>query len=261
MVARPFLKTRFRAVAGRQDEGDHWLGGVPPHRGATCPVCHIPLLLLWDINCRDPRFRRGKFGPLERLPLYFCWGCVSDLAYQVRPRGGLKVYRTEVMRHGPSFQYQPYPSHFERRPLALIPGVPDAVRIALSEWNPEKDPLGKRLTPRRAAIIAEYLGHPITVALCLFHSQFGGVPLARWWGEEVTPCPNPECRDGLPGRLWGDGRGRMRFLAGVLNDPLGGLPMVEPPHAVTPRWWNFFVSVEFQICDRCWTVHARNRSD
>src|SRR5262245_52673831 len=120
MGVRPFLKTRFRVVPGRQDLGDHWLGGEPPQRGANCPVCKIPLLLLWDINCRDQRFPRGKFGPFERLPLYFCWGCVSDLAYQVLPHGRLKLFRTEIMREGTSFPYDPYPPHFERRPLALI---------------------------------------------------------------------------------------------------------------------------------------------
>jgi len=50
MSVRSFLKNGFRIRPGHRDEGDHWIGGEPPHREAICPVCRIPLLLLWDIN-------------------------------------------------------------------------------------------------------------------------------------------------------------------------------------------------------------------
>jgi hypothetical protein len=259
--ARPFLKTRFRAVPGRQDEGDHWIGGQPRERGATCPVCKIPLLLLWDINCRDRRFPRGKFGPLERLPLYFCWGCVSDLAYQVLPQRRIKLLGTDEMREGPQFPYGPYPSHFERCPLALSTDVPVEVRTALAEWGPENDRMGRRLTRRRKGILREYFGHPVTASMCLFHSQFGGVPTQRWWAEESAPCPNKQCPNNRPATPRGNRHRSMSFLAGVLNDPLGGLPMVERADQVTERWWNFFVSVQFQICGKCRTVRSCNRSD
>ena len=65
----------------------------------------------------------------------------------------------------------------------------------------------------------------------------------------------------------------MNFLAGILNDPLHGLPMIEPavssasqlpePHDVmeNSRSWNFFVSVHYYICEGCWTVVARNVCD
>lgn len=252
MGSRPFLKTRFRAVAGRRDEGDHWLGGEPAHRGATCPTCKIPLLLVWDIDCRDPRFPRGKFGPLARLPLYFCWGCVNDLAYQLTPQGRVKVLRTGPDRHDPSYQYEPYPRHFERRPLALVPGIPDAVRSILLAWDTGKDPFGRKLSERKRGILAAYFGHPITASPTLFHSQLGGTPSQYWWREETARCPNTECPRADRA---------MSFLAGVLNDPLGGLPMVEKPEEVTERWWNFFVSVQFQTCGACWTIYACNRSD
>jgi hypothetical protein len=90
----------------------------------------------------------------------------------------------------------------------------------------------------------------------MFHSQFGGDPSQPWWNKFTTDCPNPACPKLLTGRAR-----RLRFVAGVLNDPLGGLPMVEPPKDVTSQWWNFFVSVQFQICGKCWTIHACNRSD
>jgi hypothetical protein len=53
----------------------------------------------------------------------------------------------------------------------------------------------------------------------------------------------------------------MSFLAEILNDPWGGLPMVEPATAETKPDWNFLVSVQFLICSKCWSVHACNRCD
>lgn len=261
MRARSFLKTRFRAVAGEGDEGDHWLGGQPFNPGALCPVCRIPLLLIWDLNCRDARFPRRRFGPLQRLPLYFCWGCVSDLAYRVLPDGELHLFVTETMRSGPSFQYEPYPSHFERRPLAFVSGIPDAVRTALTEWNPQKDPLGQRLTKKHRGVLDAYFGHPVNVSLSLFHSQLGGRPTKNWWGSDAVRCPNPECSPGLLGKLRGNSARKMSFLAGVLNDPHRGLPMVDPIPNEVGKGWNYFVSVEFQICGGCFTIHACNRGE
>lgn len=260
MSARPFLKTRFRLVPGLADEGDHWLGGEPFHANAICPVCNIPLLQLLDINCRDSRFPPGKFGPLTRLPLYFCWGCVSGLEYQLLPNGELRMLRTEVMREGPSFQYEPYPSHFERRPISLICGMSEEVLAVASKWNREEDPRGHTLSASDHTVLQGYFGHPISTSMSLFHSQIGGPPSQHWWGEEQTPCFNKAC----PGSVLSKLRLRkpnMSFLAGVLNDPLGGLPMVERPEEVSERWWNFFVSVEFRICGKCWTISGRNRSD
>jgi hypothetical protein len=193
--------------------------------------------------------------------LYFCWGCVNDLAYQVLPQNRFKIINMHYWHKGPSFQYEPYPSHFDRRPLALTAGLPDEARAVLAAWNRIKDPMGRRLSARRHQILAECLGHPVSTSMSLFHSQFGGKPTQRWWGEETTRCPNKECPGRLPSGPRGEKGRAMSFLAGVLNDPLSGLPMVEKASEVTERWWNFFVSVQFHICGKCWTVHACNRSD
>jgi hypothetical protein len=130
MEPRPLLKTRFRVYAAKRSGGDHWSGGPAYHRGATCPVCRIPLLLLWDINCNDPRFPPRTFGPLERLPLYFCWGCVNDVCYQVVDGKRIRIHPVpRTFRNpGPYFPYKPYPKSFERRPLALDDAVPEEIR-------------------------------------------------------------------------------------------------------------------------------------
>ena len=51
------------------------------------------------------------------------------------------------------------------------------------------------------------------------------------------------------------------FLAGVLNDLPGGLPLIEPLNKETATDWNYFVSFHFQICDKCLTITASSTSD
>lgn len=122
-----------------------------------------------------------------------------------------------------------------------------------------QDMMGRRTSAKRKKLIAEYLGHPVSTPMCLFLSQFGGAPTKSWWGEEVVICPQKQCSAGLMHRVRGGKR--MSFLAGVLNDPLHGLPMVQTPENVTERWYNFFVSVEYRICNRCFTIRACNRGE
>jgi hypothetical protein len=53
----------------------------------------------------------------------------------------------------------------------------------------------------------------------------------------------------------------MKFLAGILNDPWAGLPMVEHANEEARKNWNYFVTVQFHICDCCWTILGCNRCD
>jgi hypothetical protein len=93
MEPRAFLKTRYRVKLAKDSDADHWSGGEPYHLGAQCPACRIPLLLLWDINCRDPRFPRRKFGPLERLPLPLLGLCQRHVLQSSKAPPGRKVVR------------------------------------------------------------------------------------------------------------------------------------------------------------------------
>jgi len=52
----------------------------------------------------------------------------------------------------------------------------------------------------------------------------------------------------------------MRFLALILNDPPGGLPMIEPAEPGM-RSWNYTIGVAYHICRLCKTFHASNRCD
>ena len=251
-----FINTRFRAIPGKKDVGDHWIGGAPPHSGAVCPVCRIPLLLLWDIDCRDPRFPRLKFGAIQRLPLYFCWNCVNDLTYRVVNSSELEIFKSDTIFTAGNGSRN-LPNQFERTRLSLVPSSVEDLLFQLDGWDFTDDPRGHTLSESQSRRISEFLGHPANMALDIFHSQFGGRPSKMGWDSEVSLCPNPRCS--WLGRLFK--KRRMKFLAGILNDPKGGLPMVQHIKDLDEQSWNFFVSVEFQMCRSCGTVKAMNRSD
>jgi hypothetical protein len=253
MEPRAFLRKRFRAKLVKRSDTDHWAGGKPYHQGANCPACKIPLLLLWDINCKDPRFPR----------LYYCWGCVNDLSYQVFDDGKIHIHLGKRSK-GPSFPYDPYPEFLERRGLNLLDGsVPDEIRRAVLEMYASWDtaagdaavPVPK---PKDRKMLNDFFGHPADVPMSLFYHQFGGRPLQQLWANEKFRCPNPTCVGSPADRLRGTKRA-MKFLAGILYDPWGGLPMGQPANAETKKHWDFFISVQFHICDCCWTIHGCNR--
>ena len=263
MEPSPFLKTRFRVRLTDHSECDHWSGGKPYHRGANCPACKIPLLLLWDINCSDPRFGRRKFGPLKRLPLYYCWGCGDSIAYQVIDDKTISIF-DDASRRKPDYPYEPYPDFFERRGLQLIEGLPDKIRNLIQkfcdEWDASDDDAIYEPTSKEQSLLTDFFGHSVVLPLDLFHHQFGGKPVLTHWAEEIFRCPNSACDGTVADRLRGRKRA-MKFLAGILNDPWGGLPMIEPANEETRKNTNIFVTVQFHICDRCWTVLGCNCCD
>jgi hypothetical protein len=239
-----FLRTRFRGKGVDHSEYDHWQGGKPRHKDAKCPSCARPFLLLWDLNCRDPRFlraRRPAFQHLDRLPFYYCWRCGSDVFYQVRNAKSVEVFPAEEgPEHSPP--YSSYPRSFDRRPLELAPltsAPPAFERLA-----------GKSIfdaVPRQLkSSIENWLGHPVTLFFDVHWHEFGGEPF-EWQGPETVQCPNQNCaRVGRP----------MKILASICDDPVGGLPMVcrEGP-------FNRGVQVVYHICPNCFTVRAANRCD
>jgi len=48
----------------------------------------------------------------------------------------------------------------------------------------------------------------------------------------------------------------MKFLAEVLNDPWAGLPLIQPANDETRKSWDYFLSVQYHICDCCYTVQG-----
>lgn len=104
-----------------------------------------------------------------------------------------------------------------------------------SRWQSADDegPVSQPTSQERKTL-AEFFGHPVRLPTCFFHHQLGGKPLMSLWASEVFECPNPDCG----GTVLDPMRGRkrvMKFLAGILNDPWAGLPMVEPANEETKK--------------------------
>lgn len=262
MGAKPFFKTRFAIRPGHDSGGDHWLGGKGDYRDADCPICQVPLLLLVDINCKDPVFRkasRGKFDTLKRLPLLVCVRCFCALSYAVDEQQKVEVVRAEEGNPG-SEPYPNYPNCLPRKPIALDSSVPSLLPKVIRKWNVKSDMLGENLSKRDRQLLEDFFGHPIFIPRYMHHHQLGGESLYEEWDRDAFPCPNNEC----PGGLWDNMLKRsrpMKFLAGILNDPPGGLPLIEPLNENTQADWNYCVSFCFQICDKCLTITSTNISD
>jgi hypothetical protein len=264
MRAKPFFKTRFAVRPRKEPDGDHWLGGTGEYQGAVCPICKVALLLLWDVNWQDPVLRaatRGKLKILKRLPLYYCFGCFSQLSYTVDDRLRVNVVHKKDGQAGNGPPYDGFPEVLPRRPIILDAVVPDEARSTVRKWTADPDDLtADGLTKKERRVLEDFFGHPMFLPRFMYHHQIGGVPLLPDWDDAAFACPNKKCPGGLVGKTLGRAQ-PMRFLAGIINDPPGGLPLMEPLDDKTRKSWSFFGGVHYQICDKCLTITTAAYSD
>lgn len=243
----------FLVRLATQSQHDHWQGGPAYHEGAVCRICDRPLLLLWDINCLDPRLRvrgRSVFKDLKRVPLYYCWKCAGDVDYRVVDSHRLEVLGNRGRPQGDDFPYKNYPLQFERRRISL--DRLDELRKLSTRWNVD---VGERLPASARKRLEKRLGHRVTYDFDIWWHQFGGRP---WLvqGPENIVCPNEKCS-------WARRGWTMKILASIINDPPSGLPMIESVKEVKKNkgHFNSYVQVIFHICRGCLTLHAANRCD
>ncbi len=244
----------FRVRVVKRSTQDHWQGGPAYHAGAACPICRRPLLLLWDVNCADPRFRldgRLVFKHLERLPLYYCWKCAAEMDYRVLSPDRIQVLQNLGKPQGEDFPYRRFPQTFERRPIELdrLTDMPKEARALLNtDWF-------DRLPTKAKRPLEKWIGRPLKYGFDIWWHQFGGIP---WLvqGPERIFCPNRDCS-------WARRRWAMKVLAVIRNDPPAGLPMCETMKEVEKRGGHFndMVQVVFHICKCCLTIHVGNRCD
>jgi hypothetical protein len=108
-----YMQQGYRVTLDQNNTQDHWRGGKPQHENAECPICNKPLLLFWDINCSDPRFRAEMpelFGKLERLPLYYCCRRPEPTCYRVVSRDCIQTFRPSLHSYEES-PFVSYPNH------------------------------------------------------------------------------------------------------------------------------------------------------
>ncbi|MFO0865994.1 MAG: hypothetical protein U0744_15315 [Gemmataceae bacterium] len=260
MRAKPFFKTRFRIKPGKGQ--NHWIGGTWEGKGAICPVCREPLLLVMSFDCASPELKKasqGKLESLSRLPLLTCMRCMSELSYQVDESGVVTILFTRYANGHDNRSYQPYPEEFDRKAVVLDDEIPSEVSRALKRWL-RVDPIEEEMSAEDRETLESFFGHGLFIHRCLTHHQLGGRPLAEAWEDNGLQCRNPKCSGGFFDRLMKRPR-PMRFLAGVLNDPPGGLPLVEPLNEETTKDWLYGVSHYWQICDKCLSITTFSTSD
>lgn len=245
-----YTKTAWRVVHGRKGKSKHWQGGPPLHRGAECPVCDRPLVLLWDLDCAELRkLEPTRFGTLKRLPLYYCFRCCAeDLAYRLSPsEKQLTVLNNDGDPQGDDFPYPGAPDAFERVPLHLEPIPFEVYRLNLfalkagAEW----------LTKAEAAKLARWAGcSPIDLRYCGPTLQQVGGAFWLYQGSPRLHCSYTKCR------AHKEHGPTMRELAVIHDDPAGGLPLFSPPSEER----GCDIQVIFSICEVCLTVSALNRA-
>ena len=248
------------AIVADESPSPHHFGGEPYHRGATCPVCKIPLLLLADFDCAPFRARETKklFSELDRLPLYYCWKCCAEkLSYQISG-DSLKIFKNDGKSQGDDFPYGRFPDKFAERPVKLVP-IPYATAKLLAVAQ-EIDEYWLQAQDKKAIQEGlQELRNSWFSKNCINRHQIGGL-LNLIQGHEYIVCPNPDCKHHQAAdRSSGT---RMMELATIQNDPYSGLPMCERLEELSdPSDFNEFVQVVYWVCEECLTIAASNRCD
>jgi len=223
----------------------HWRGGSPQHDGAKCPVCRKPLLLFWDIDCRDPRFQSESpelFGGLQRLPLYYCCRRPEPTVYQVLSDDRIKTIRPDL-RADEESPFAGFPDEFQRQPLDLEPIPRDVANLLIVADEFAFDWLNSQERQR----LSDYLGDRISSIWDIHLSQFGGRPVLTQGHREIS-CPNPACATHKMGHpmLRNEKEFALKELAVIDVD--AGFEMEAN-----------YAQIAFHICWKCHTVHARYR--
>lgn len=249
---------------GEESTYGHLQGGPTTDPGAKCQVCHRPLLRIWQLDCSDPRLVKASpqepaFAGLTTLPLYYCWRCGGEYAYQVKADGMIEMLDSKVWNQPPGddFPYPNYPSHFPQRPIRLY--RPDELPEVVWKYvNDDPDDIGEPIPPQDAQLLSDFFGHKIKIPFHVWWHQLGGIP-ALAQGKEEHVCPNPAC----PRTAEQKKTEPMKILAAIPNDPPSGLPMIESVETVEEGngHFNRWVQAVFHVCDACFTVHACNRCD
>jgi hypothetical protein len=255
-----YMPQGFRVNKTESQSSDHWQGGPPRHQGAKCPHCKKPLLLFWDIDCRDERFKGQQeelFKGINRLPLYYCPQRPEPTTYQIVSNDRIRMFTPELLGWEES-PFGDYPTEFSRQKIELE-SIPDEIFKLTLIANCISASL---LSPTERAKLREYLGNDDdddddeeeeeeedeNYGLEPRFSQFGAIPLMG--GEHRShACPNPECETHRMKSPYVDNSRdvEMKQLAIIRED--SGLEME----------WNY-ATITFYICWRCLSVLGEYRS-
>ncbi len=239
---RRFIPTGFRMVNRAQRDADHWQGGPPIHRSATCSQCSHRLTLIYDLSLADPKlpdFVRESFCPATRLPLYFCGACATS-DYWISSDAKLVALPPISNEESP---FEDFPTEFPRRRVALSQ-VPSTIDGLLTL----EDTVGfVRLDRPAIQALSAYYRRPIRSGGELPFSQFGGQPLVCQGHRQIV-CPNPKCPAHQLQHPFGELEYDflMKELAVVCRD-------------ASPYFDAAYAQIVYHICCTCLAIHAEYR--
>jgi hypothetical protein len=234
-MSRFILKTVARVVEGNDDVFRHVFGGKPNHKGITPKGCSLPLHLLYTFDTADPAFPLQIPG-IRSLPLYYCFPYnAGACGYRVKSDTEIEVLYMETKSVEQDFPYTNYPSVFPERPVRLVPISYDHHKSLVFYF--ETDDKNALSDADKHLIFQEYQ-YPFT--------QLGGIHRMSQ-GVPNVACPNPSCE-------YKDYRGAMDVFAVVWNQPHSGVFLWDDETAD-----DCDVQVIFQICRKCYSIHACNR--
>jgi hypothetical protein len=259
-----YIKQGYALVATNGAETGHWFGGKTEHDGAICPGCKNPLLLLADIDCTQLRTHviAKLFQTIDRLPLFYCWRCDGAvISYSIVDSKRIKILKHEGEKGDSDFPYGNYPISFPRRPISLIPIDYSLAKLLAIYQEVDED----WLSEEDSKIIEDgikKLRHQKFSFREVNRHQIGGLLRLVQKHQEIG-CPNTNCESHKNFFKRFISSDYMRELAVICNDPISGLPMVDPidPFEDQQKTWNEFVQVVFYICPECLAITAQNQCD
>ena len=234
-----------RVVEGVDEQFRHRFGGLENHTGTTPSGCEIPLHLLYTFDTTDPAFPLQIPG-IRYLPLYYSFPYnAGACGYQVKSETEIEVLYMETKTVERDFPYENYPAAFPERPVRLLPISYEQHKTLVFYLEADAPALSD--DDRR--LILEEFKYPFT--------QLGGIH-RMWQGIPDAACPNPSCHNHRFSCF-------MEVFAVIWNQPHKGVFLWETPPVKKYRWEKDAgddfcdTQVIFQICPKCFAIHACNR--
>lgn len=240
-----YMPQGFRVNKTESQSSDHWQGGPPRHQGAKCPHCKKPLLLFWDIDCRDERFQGQEeelFKGIDRLPLYYCCERPEQTTYQVLSNDRIRTFTPDLQGWEES-RFEEYPTEFSRQKIELE-SIPHEIFNLILIANCISASL---LSTTETAKVQEYLGNDENHGLEPRFSQFGAIPLIG--GKHRShACPNPECETH---------RMKSPSITSSCDIEMKQLAIIREDSGLEMEW--NYATITFYICWKCLSVLGESR--
>jgi hypothetical protein len=243
-MSKTILNTVSRVIEGTDERFRHIFGGPRRHEGTTPRGCEMPLHFLYAFDTTDPAFPLQLPG-MRYLPLYYSFPYnAGACGYRVKSETEIEVLYMETKELERDFPYENYPSEFPERRVRLAPISYEQHKILVFYLEAGE----KALSDEDRRLIIEEYHYPFT--------QLGGIH-RMWQDVPSVACPNPACSNSKHSCF-------MKVFAVVWNQPHKGVFLWEMPQEKRYSWQvvgddSCDTQVIFQVCPKCFSIHACNR--